>query len=46
MDCDLYDLFAGDTAAFSNYHGEYMIDYSWAEISDSADRIKTLGYKF
>lgn len=46
VDCDLYDLFAGDTAAFNTYHGEYMIDYSWAEISDSAERIKSLGYKF
>ncbi|EWM53306.1 LytR/AlgR family response regulator transcription factor [Ruminococcus flavefaciens] len=42
VDCDLYDLFAGDTAALNSYHGEYMIDYSWAEISDSADRIKSL----
>ena len=38
VDCDLYDLFA----AMNSYHGEYMIDYSWAEISDSADRIKSL----
>lgn len=42
VDCDLYDLFAGDTSALSSYHGEYMIDYSWAEISDSAERIKSL----
>ena len=42
VDCDLYDLFAGDAAAMNSYHGEYMIDYSWAEISDSADRIKSL----
>ncbi len=42
VDCDLYDLFAGDTNAMNSYHGEYMIDYSWAEISDSAERINTL----
>ena len=42
VDCDLYDLFAGDSAAMNSYHGEYMIDYSWAEISDSAERIKSL----
>ena len=42
VDCDLYDLFSGDTAALNSYHGEYMIDYSWAEISDSAERIKSL----
>ena len=42
VDCDLYDLFSGDTEAFKSYHGEYMIDYSWAEISDSAERIKSL----
>ena len=42
VDCDLYDLFSGDTSALNSYHGEYMIDYSWAEISDSAERIKSL----
>jgi len=42
VNCDLYDLFSGDTSALQSYHGEYMIDYSWAEISDSAERIKSL----
>ena len=42
VNCDLYDLFSGDTSALKSYHGEYMIDYSWAEISDSAERIKSL----
>ena len=42
VDCDLYDLFAGNMAALNAYHGEYMIDYSWAEISDSAERIRSI----
>ncbi len=29
--CDLYDYEAGDPTAISKYHGEYMLQYEWAE---------------
>lgn len=31
LECDLYQLLAGDEKAAGNYLGEYMVDYSWAE---------------
>ncbi len=31
LDCDLYQLLAGDENAAEQYLGEYMIEYSWAE---------------
>ena len=37
--CDLYDALRGDANAINSYKGEYMIDYSWAEVSDAAHRI-------
>ena len=43
VSCDLYDALHGDSRAVNSYHGEYMIDYSWAEISDSARRIRDIG---
>ena len=42
VDCDLYNLLDGDTSVLNDYHGEYMIDYSWAEISDAFDRIRVI----
>ena len=33
VDCDLYHYLNGDPEAVQSYHGEYMIDYSWAESS-------------
>lgn len=39
VDCDLYRTFEGDLDAVNSFRGEYLIDYSWAEFSDSADRI-------
>ena len=33
--CDLYDALHGDASALAAFHGEYMIDYSWAENSES-----------
>ena len=40
VSCDLYDALNGDTEALSAFHGEYMIDYSWAEYSDSFRDLK------
>ena len=37
VDCDLYHYLEGDPEAVNAYHGEYMIDYSWAEFSDVGD---------
>ena len=31
VDCDLYKAMEGDTDALNSFHGEYMINYSWAE---------------
>ncbi len=42
VDCDLYRVLNGDPDAFAAYHGEYLIDYSWAEHSDSAYRLREL----
>ena len=42
LDCDLYDALRGDVEAINSYHGEYMIDYSWAELTDSANRLRKI----
>ena len=42
VDCDLYNMLSGDAVAINAYHGEYMIEYSWAEFSRSAERLKTI----
>lgn len=31
MECDLYQLLAGDPKVMGQYMGEYMVEYSWAE---------------
>lgn len=33
--CDLYDALHGDESALQTFHGEYLLDYSWAERSDT-----------
>ncbi|MBQ9015707.1 MAG: response regulator [Firmicutes bacterium] len=33
IDCDYYRMLDGDVAAVNAYYGEYMNQYSWAEIS-------------
>lgn len=33
VDCDYYRFLAGDVAAVNSYHGEYMRQYSWAEMT-------------
>ena len=29
--CDAYDFEKGDVLAINSFHGEYMVNYSWAE---------------
>lgn len=31
IDCDYYRMLAGDIDALNAFHGEYMVQYSWAE---------------
>ena len=33
FDCDAYRFYAGDSEAVNAYRGEYMTDYSWAELT-------------
>lgn len=33
IDCDYYRMLDGDMTAVNAYRGEYMADYSWAEIT-------------
>ena len=33
VDCDYYRMLEGDMSAVNAYGGEYMIDYSWAELT-------------
>ena len=33
VDCDYYRMLDGDADAINAYRGEYMIDYSWAEMT-------------
>lgn len=33
LDCDVYKLLEGDPMAKENYSGEYMSNYSWAEMT-------------
>ena len=34
MDCDYFDMLAGDLKAIAKYNGEYMSQYSWAEYTN------------
>lgn len=34
LDCDYYRMLAGDMSAVNAYQGRYMIDYSWAELTN------------
>lgn len=34
--CDLYDFYKGDAVAINSYQGEYMINYSWAELTNGS----------
>lgn len=33
IDCDYYRMLEGDMTAVNAFHGEYMADYSWAELT-------------
>ena len=33
LDCDYYKMLAGDMDAINTFRGEYMVDYSWAELT-------------
>ena len=33
IDCDYYRMLSGDPDALNTYHGEYMTQYSWAEMT-------------
>ena len=33
VDCDYYRMLEGDPAAINAWHGEYMVDYCWAEMT-------------
>lgn len=35
VDCDYYRILDGDEEAMKKYHGEYMKEYSWAEITNA-----------
>lgn len=41
MDCDYYRFLSGDTAAVNAYFGEYMTQYSWAELTLGSLEVKT-----
>ena len=38
VECDYYTLLRGDRSTISSYRGEYMTQYSWAEVTRSALR--------
>ena len=40
--CDLYDALWGDKAALEAFHGEYLIEYSWAERSEAYRDLKEM----
>ena len=35
IDCDYFDWLKGKPAAINAYHGEYMVQYSWSEFTNS-----------
>lgn len=41
--CDVYDFYNGDNLAVNSYHGEYMTNYSWAEMTN-ADLMERTDY--
>ena len=42
LDCDYYRLLKGDTRAMSAFTGEFMAQYSWAELTAAALSCKLL----
>ncbi|MBR1824907.1 MAG: response regulator [Ruminococcus sp.] len=43
VSCDLYNAMNGDEAELSAFMGEYLIDYSWAEFSESRKELENRG---
>ena len=41
IDCDYYRMLAGDMYAVNSYQGEYMAQYTWAEITDGKLEFET-----
>ena len=39
--CDYYRMLEGDMDALNSYYGEYMVDYSWAELTNARLQGKT-----
>lgn len=35
IDCDYYRMLEGDMEALNSYRGKYMIEYSWAELTNA-----------
>ena len=35
VQCDFYDFLAGDAIAINSYHGEFMNQFSWSEITNA-----------
>lgn len=42
IDCDLFKALDGNSTALESFKGEYLQEYSWAEYSDSAHRLRSL----
>ncbi len=42
LNCDLYRALDGDVETLNSFNNEYMIDYSWAEMSESALRLRSM----
>ena len=40
IDCDYYRMLEGDMDAVNSYRGEYMLEYSWAEITNADLRFR------
>ena len=40
IDCDYYRMLEGDMDAVNSYRGEYMMEYSWAEITNADLRFR------
>ena len=38
--CDIYEAINGNVELLNSFAGEYMIEYSWAEISDTVSKIR------
>ena len=45
VDCDYYRMLAGDVSALNAYGGEYMVDYSWAELTSGRLHFQSQAWK-